>query len=202
MRWVCTTVVAAIIAATPGARAGNAPGHPVTDLTGQLLVATDDLRDPRFFHTVIYLLRHDGSGAMGLVVNRAVGEVSLADLLDRFGLHREGASGGVRVHYGGPVEPAAVFVLHSTDYVGATSQIIKDGVAVTSHPDILRAMAGGQGPQHSLFVLGYAGWAPSQLEGEIARGDWVSVAADGALLFSDDGEGTWERAMARRRIEL
>jgi len=194
-------VVTAIMTMPP-VRLVDAQGRPIADLTGHLLVATDALRDPHFSHTVVYMLRHGAGGALGLVVNRPLGAVRLADLLERFGLDREGASGDIRVHEGGPVDPSAVFVLHGTDYVGSASQIIKDGVAVTTQPEILEAMARGTGPQRSLFVVGYAGWAPGQLEGEMARGDWVSVVADGVLLFSDDWARKWERAMARLRIEL
>jgi len=95
-----------------------------------------------------------------------------------------------------------VFVLHSEDYVGAATRVIKDGVALTTEPEVLEAMGRGKGPRRSLFVFGYAGWAPGQLEGEMGGGYWVSVPADPGLLFDDDHERKWERAMARRRIEL
>jgi putative transcriptional regulator len=193
--------LAALVAITAaGAAAGQ--GRRPADRAGRLLVATDELQDSRFHHTVIYMVQHDARGAMGLVVNRPIAEVRLADLLARFGVDNQGVSGRIRVYYGGPVEPSRVFVLHSIDYVGAATRVLNGGVALTTEPDVLEAMARGRGPLRSLFVLGYAGWAPGQLEGEIRGGHWVSVPAEPGLLFDEDPEKKWERAMAQRRIEL
>jgi len=197
---VVIALVALVAIATAGASAGQ--GRPAPSLTGQLLVATDALRDPRFVHTLIYMFQHDAKGATGLVVNRPVAEIALADFLARFGVDSQGVSGRIRVHYGGPVEPSRVFVLHTEDYAGAATRVIKDGVALTTDPEVLEAMGRGKGPRRSLFVFGYAGWAPGQLEGEMRGGYWVSVPADQGLLFDDDHERKWERAMAKRRIEL
>lgn len=183
---------------------GNAAGAsgPPAGLTGQFLVATDELTDPRFVRTVVYVIRHDAGGAMGLIVNRPMGETSLADLLGRLGLDGKGVNGEILVHYGGPVEPAQGFILHTTDYKIEGTQIVKDGIAVTSQPEILRAIGTGTGPHKSLFALGYAGWSPGQLEGEIKAGAWVVVPADEALVFDEHYEKKWERAMARRTINL
>ncbi len=192
--------VAALALAAPGAL--DASGQAARGLAGQFLVATDQMPDPRFSRTVIYMVRHDDTGALGVVVNRPLGDMRLADVLERFGLEGQAASGSIRVHYGGPVDPGRGLVLHTADYAGAGSQVIEDGIAVTTHAEILDAIAHGKGPRRSLLVLGYAGWAPGQLEGEIGRGGWISVVADEALLFDGDHERKWERAMARRRIDL
>jgi len=171
-------------------------------LTGQFLVATDELRDPRFIRTVIYLTRHDASGAMGFVVNRPMREVPLAQLLERFGLPHRDVTARVRVHYGGPVQAGRGFVLHTADFAGEGTEVIGGNVAVTTEPGILTAIAAGAGPRRALFVAGYAGWAPGQLEAEIDGGAWISVPADEALIFGDDHETKWERAMARRRLNI
>ena len=170
-------------------------------LTGQLLVATEDLRDPRFHHTVIYMVRHDRTGAMGLVVNRPLGDVGAADLLEKLGRKTDGVSKRIRVHYGGPVESGRGFVLHAVE-APAGSGRAPDGIALSTDPAVLEEIARGAGPRRSVFALGYAGWAPGQLEGEIERGSWISVAADEALIFDDDTDSKWERAMASRRILL
>lgn len=183
-----------------GKRAAVAAG--TASFTGQFLVATDELRDPRFVRTVVYMVRHEAGGAMGLVVNRPVGETPLADLLDRLGIEGKGVSGEIQVHYGGPVEPGRGFVLHTTDYKTEGTQVVKDGIAITVQPEILGAIAAGTGPRRSLLALGYAGWAPGQLEAEIDAGGWVIVPADEALLFNENYERKWERAMARRMIQL
>ncbi len=205
-RGVLGALVLLIVAGVGGASAvpGSVRGasEPPAGLAGQFLVATDELTDPRFVRTVVYVIHHDAGGAMGLIVNRPMGEASLADLLGGLGLDGKGVNGEILIHYGGPVEPAQGFVLHTTDYKIEGTQIVKDGIAVTSQPEVLRAIGTGTGPRKSLFALGYAGWSPGQLEGEIKAGAWVVVPADEALVFDEQYEKKWERAMARRTINL
>jgi len=169
---------------------------------GQLLVALEDLRDPRFFHTVIYMVKHDADGAMGLVVNRPLGDIPAVDVLARFGLDDEQARGTIRLHYGGPVEPGRGFVLHTSDHMAAGSQIVAGDIAFTGSPEMLKLIARGAGPRRSLLILGYAGWAPGQLEAEIQRGSWATVTSDATLLFTDEPDRTWERALARRQLRI
>ena len=186
-----------------GQRAALGPEeHEARSLIGRLLVATDDVRDPRFRRTVIYMVHHDTTGAMGLVVNRPLGDGPLADLLERLGRDSEGVAGTIRVHYGGPVEPGRGFVLHTADWTGSESRAIRGGVALSTDPAILSAIADGTGPRRFLFALGYAGWSPGQLEAEIERGAWITIPADEALVFDADAGSKWERAMARRPIDL
>lgn len=171
-------------------------------LAGQFLVAAEDMGDPRFVQTVILMIRHDATGAMGLVVNRPVGDVPIARLLEGVGLDGVGVRGDIRLHYGGPVEPRQVLTLHTTDYaIEGTLRVIGD-IAVTGNPEILRAIGRGKSPKRYLVVLGYAGWAPGQLEGEMKAGGWIAVPADAALVFDDKYDTKWERAMARRRIDI
>jgi putative transcriptional regulator len=192
--------LALVVASLGSAAAQERPHGP--RLTGRLLVATDRVDDPRFVRTVIYLVRHDESGAMGLVVNRPMGEVPLSRLLADLGLDAAGVSGEVRVHYGGPVDPARGLVLHSDDYRGVGTVVLRDSVALTAQSGIFRDMAAGRGPSRSLFALGHAGWAPGQLEAELAAGAWVAVRADAGLVFDPDHEEKWRRAMARRGVDL
>ena len=182
-------------------------GHAASDTTplalaGQLLVALDDNRDPRFVETVIYMLRHDGDGAMGLVVNRPLAEVAAGELLARFGVRDTTAQGDIRVHYGGPVEPGRGVVLHTADRMLTDSQLVADGIAFTATAEMLKAIAAGKGPRRSLVLVGYAGWAPGQLEGELQRGVWATVPSDAAFLFEGDPERMWERALARRKLRI
>ncbi len=171
-------------------------------LTGQLLVATPILPDPRFMRTVIYMVRHDEAGAMGLVLNRPMAEVPLARLLEQLGIGSEGVTGNIRLHYGGPVQRERGLVLHTSDYRGKSTQLINDGVALTWEPEIFRALAAGAGPRRRLFALGYSGWGAGQLESEMRAGHWVAVPADEDLLFDEDYDGKWSRAMARLKINL
>ena len=198
-------IAVAFVVATPafGVADMQRPNAPdASRLSGRLLVAKETLRDPRFQRTVVYMLRHDGDGAMGLIVNRPVGDVPLAQLLDRLQRNNEGVAGTIQVHYGGPVQPGLAFVLHTADWTGNESQVIRDRIALTRDPAILDAIAHGTGPRRFLLALGYAGWAPGQLEAEIARGDWVTVPAEEALLFDEEAGSKWERAMARRPMTL
>jgi len=171
-------------------------------LTGQLLVATPEMPDPRFAETVLYMIKHDEHGAVGLVVNRPVARGPIADVLKSLGVETEGAGGEITLHYGGPVEPGKGFILHSDDYVLDSTTKIKDGIAVTTDSEILRALSLGKGPRRSLLALGYAGWAPGQLEAEIKANGWFSIPADAELIFGADAEKKWDRALERRRIKL
>jgi len=172
-------------------------------LAGQLLVATPELEGPTFTRTVIYMVRHDArTGAMGLVVNRHLGEVPMAVLLKQSGLPGEGAKGSVRLHVGGPVEATRIVVLHTDDYAGPDTVKVASGVAITSDPSILQSIAEGKGPRRARFTLGYAGWAPGQLEAEMEAGYWIVVPSDAAIVFDDANETKWDRAMAKRRINL
>jgi putative transcriptional regulator len=151
---------------------------------------------------VIFMVRHDTTGAMGLVVNRPLRDMSFAELLERLGHRTEGVAGTIRVHYGGPVEPRRGFVLHTADWMSADSRIIQRSVALSMGLAVVEAIAGGTGPGRFLFALGYAGWGPGQLEGEIERDAWISVVGDDALVFDADAGRKWERAMARRPVAL
>ncbi len=166
-------------------------------LTGQILVATPEMRDPRFSRTVIYVVHHDATGALGLIVNRPFKEIPIALLLDRLGLKHQSVRGAMRMHYGGPVEPGRVFVLHTADYRTEGTQVIANGIALTPPAGVLRAIGAGAGPRRALLVLSYSGWGPGQLEAEIRAGAWNAVPADAALVFDEDYDTKWQRAMAR-----
>jgi putative transcriptional regulator len=208
LRQIAVVAVMAGTLAVAAAAVGPAPGKPAAEgrktegLAGQLLVARPEMNDPRFSGTVIYMVRHDANGALGLIVNRPFEEIPIALLLGRLGLEHEGVGGSILVHYGGPVEPGRVLVLHTTDYRGEGTQVIADGIALSGSPGILRAIGAGTGPRRALLFLSYSGWAPGQLEREIEAGGWIVARADPALVFDDDHETKWERAMGRRGIDL
>lgn len=208
--WIAAlaTVAAALFLAVAAASAGRTPGpRGVAErlagsehLAGQLLVATSEMGDPRFFHAVIYMVQHDAGGAMGLVVNRPVATVSLARLLADVGVDTTGVSGTIRVRFGGPVDIARGAVLHTAEYATKETLHVTSTVSLTWEPEILRAIANGSGPRRSLFALGYAGWGPGQLEAEIAAGAWITVPADEELVFGENDAGKWEQAVSKRII--
>ena len=169
---------------------------------GKFLVATPRMRDPRFAETVIFMLRHDRTGAMGVVINRLAGLRPLAEVLDWLGIEADDTGGEIPVYWGGPVGLDRGMVLHGNDYRRPSTKIVTDTVAYTAEAQVLRDIAAGKGPVPRLFAVGYAGWAAGQLEAEMAREGWITVPADTALLFDDDHAGKWRRAMDRQGIDL
>jgi len=194
--------LAAPLSANKGAELPVAPAPQGPDLTGLLLVAAPQMQGSIFAETVIYIARHTGESAFGLVVNRPIGIGSAKDLLEGFGLEGEGVEGSVPIHFGGPVEPAAGFVLHSTDQRYDGDVEVNADLALNVELDVLRDIAAGRGPRRSLFVLGYAGWGPGQLENELKRGDWVIVPYDERLVFDGDAKTKWERALGLNAVDL
>lgn len=168
-----------------------------TSFAGQLLIASPALRQPAFDHAVILLARHDHEGALGVVINRPGGQRPIARLLAAFGADASGVTDSVRVFIGGPVNPEIGLVIHSADYRRPDTLDIDGLVALTGAPDVLRDIGLGKGPAKSLVAFGYAGWAPGQLDDELAHGVWVTVPEDPALVFDDDRSKVWADALAR-----
>ncbi len=166
-----------------------------TRLTGQLLVAMPGMADPRFVRSVVYLCVHSAEGAMGLIVNKRLENVSFAEIAGQVGIEPDGIRAEVAVHYGGPVETGRGFVLHSTDCVDDTSLVIDERFALTATVEMLRTIAAGSGPGQRMLALGYAGWSAGQLDAEIQANGWLTVPADPAIVFDADDETKWERAL-------
>src|SRR6516162_9732259 len=162
------TLPAALLAA-PSDPSG-APPPP--SLKGQFLIATPAMRDPRFDHAVILMVRHDRDGALGIVINRPLGEKPLVDILAAFGKKDVSATGNVPVFLGGPVQPEVSFVIHGADYRRPETRVIDPRLAVTPSSEVLEDLARNQGPAKSLIAFGYAGWASGQLESELSRNVW------------------------------
>jgi putative transcriptional regulator len=176
--------------------------EPADSTAGQLLVATPEMTDPRFVETVIFVVKHNSEGTLGLVINRPLAKGPIEDLLKGFGANSKGAKGEIIVHYGGPVGTNQGFLLHTEDAVLDSSIRVKGGTAVTSDAKLIEAISHGKGPKQFLFMLGYAGWAPGQLEAELKANAWYVVPGDKALIFGKDAEKKWHQAMDKRRISL
>ena len=171
-------------------------------LTGQLLIASPDIGDPRFAHAVILMVKHDKEGAFGIIINRPFAEKSIASLLEGPGEDVSGIEGTLRIFAGGPVQPDIGFVVHSAEYRRDDTIAVDEHVAMTASRQILRDIGHHRGPVKSLFALGYAGWGPGQLENELARHDWFTAPEEPKLIFDDDRANLWEDAMAHRTREL
>lgn len=172
-----------------------------SSLVGQLLIAMPGMRDPRFARTVVYICAHSAEGAMGLVINRVLDSLTFDELLEQLGIKGTALRAPIAVHFGGPVETGRGFVLHSPDYCQDGTLSVADDVSLTATIDILRAIAAGEGPRRHLLALGYAGWGPGQLDGEIRANGWLNVAADEQLVFDADLESKWKRAMEKIGID-
>jgi putative transcriptional regulator len=172
-------------------------------LAGQFLVASPSMGDPRFDRTVILMVAHDRNGALGIVINRPIGERPIATLLQRLGEQdTSGVTGNVRVFSGGPVQPGVGFVIHSADYGRAQTLDIDGRVAVTSSREILRDIGTDKGPKQSLVAFGYAGWGPGQLEGELQQRSWVTAPVELKLIFDEDRDKLWDTVFALRTQDL
>jgi putative transcriptional regulator len=186
--------------------AGPARGY----LDGQMLIAMPAMRDERFARSLIYVCAHSSEGAMGIVVNQPAANIRFPDLLvqldvipaaDLIQLPRK--AGTVKVLKGGPVETGRGFVLHSADFFIENSTLpIDDGICLTATLDILKAIARGKGPESAVLALGYAGWAPGQLESEIQENGWLNCDADSELIFGKDIEHKYEMALRKLGIDL
>lgn len=191
----------ALVSAVPAHVRPKSPAPQVVGLDGQFLVASRRMADPNFSRCVIYIVAHTDEGAMGLVVNRVFGAITLRDLFGELGIPNAGKK-KIELHYGGPVENSRGFVLHSADYAGASTQLFRNGIALSTGLDIVKAVAEGKGPKRTKFLSGYTGWAGGQLEAEMSRGDWLVAPADPELMFSSEPDAVWEKALRRAGIAL
>lgn len=179
-------------------------------LDGQMLIAMPAMSDERFTRSLIYVCAHSNEGAMGIVVNQVAGNINFPDLLvqlevipaaDRIELPSRAET--VKVLKGGPVETGRGFVLHSADfYIENSTLPIDEGICLTATVDILKAIARGNGPDSAILALGYAGWAPGQLENEIQQNGWLHCAADADLIFGTDIDTKYQKALRKIGIDL
>jgi putative transcriptional regulator len=167
-------------------------------LVGRLLVAMPGIEDPRFERTVLYLCAHDEDQAMGLAVNRPVEGLTVFELLERLGVKSRLQAPSDLVLLGGPLERERGFVLHTDDFTSPDSTLpVADGLSLTATRDVLDALASVNRPRKAMLALGYAGWGPGQLEQELRDNVWLICDADEALLFDEDHEHKWTRALAK-----
>jgi len=200
MRGVLGAAIAAGLVAAAPARWSVAEDR--ENLTGRLLVAAPKMEDPTFGRSVIFMVAHDDTGSLGLIVNEPVKDISFGELFDLMRQSHKDLGGKLTVHFGGPVEPRVGFVLHSKDFMLAQHELPAGDMAVTTDPEMLAAIAEGRGPAKYLVTLGYAGWGPGQLEMEMQQGDWLVVPSDPDLIFAPDSQQIWQRALNKHQTQL
>lgn len=165
-------------------------------LDGKLLIAMPGMGDERFERAVVLMCAHSAEGAMGLIVNKPMADLKSKDLLEQLDIKLAPNSKSIDVHFGGPVEHGRGFVLHSPEYsLDASTMNICDAYGMTATIDVLKDLAAGNGPEQSLLALGYAGWGPGQLEGEIQANGWLICPSEFDLVFSPVGIDKWDAAL-------
>jgi len=165
------------------------------DLTQHFLIAMPAMVDPHFARTLTLVCEHNENGALGIVVNRPT-DLNLRGLLEQIKITpKRECFAEVPVHFGGPVQVDRGFVLHRP--VGSWQSTLTVGgeIGLTTSKDILEAVAAGDGPEQILVTLGYAGWAPGQLEHELAQNAWLTVPARNDILFDLPAEERLPAAM-------
>ena len=173
------------------------PGRLTVDLTHQFLIAMPAMVDPHFTRTLTYICEHNDQGALGVVINRPI-ELNLRSLLEQVNIKTpEDAFTTVPVHFGGPVQVDRGFVLHRPRGEWSSTLMVTEEIGLTTSRDILEAVARGDGPRQILVTLGYAGWAPGQLEHELAQNAWLTVTARPEIMFDMSAD---ERLPAAMRL--
>jgi putative transcriptional regulator len=193
----------------PRGATGTHPGGGRGYLDGQMLIAMPTMLDDRFVRSLIYVCAHSSEGAMGIVVNHPAPNVHFPDLLVKLDvipaadvIRLPSRAGDIKVMRGGPVETERGFVLHSADFFIENSTLpIDDGICLTATIDILKAIARGDGPASAILALGYAGWAPGQLETEIQNNGWLHCAPDSDLIFGGDIAAKYGKALRKLGID-
>lgn len=172
------------------------------DLTGKLLVAMPAMSDQRFARAVVFLCAHSQDGAMGLIVNKPVADLGLHMLMEQVAVKVAPGAEDRPVYFGGPVETARGFVLHTGEYQSRVTTLpVSPDFGMTATLDVLEDLAAGHGPSRAVVALGYAGWGAGQLEAEIAQNGWLTVDATPELVFSTPDAGKWEAALRGLGIE-
>lgn len=174
------------------------------NLTGKILIAMPGMSDPRFDRSIVLVCAHSDDGAMGLVLNRPMPEIGFDDLLEQLGIEADDASRPIEVRFGGPVEPGRGFVLHKVAEHGRDPEgrmRIGQALAMTTTRDILEELARGQGPDPAVLALGYAGWGPGQLEGEMLANGWLIGEGEDGLIFDAAHDDKWQRALQAQGID-
>ena len=169
------------------------------------LIATEKMKDDRFKKTVIIMLESDENGAWGIVVNRRLGTMPIALLIDpslntseeREKLYKI----NIPIFWGGPVDVKQIFILHTTEYQSDTTKNYGN-ISITQDYNILFDIAENKGPEKSLVIFGYSGWGGGQLEGEMERDHWILSDIDLNIIFNEESNTKWNKAYKNSFIKI
>jgi putative transcriptional regulator len=170
-------------------------------LQGSFLISTSKMPDPRFREKLIYLCGHTEEGAIGLVVNNPLPDVKLAEILKSADIPLPDFE-LPPVYLGGPVEMGSGFILYTADYHATNQMQVSETVCLSSDPIILQDIALNTGPNRYLFLLGYAGWGPGQLENELTDNGWLTLPAEDDVIFNTPDSMKWKVAAQKYGIDI
>ena len=169
------------------------------------LIATEKMKDNRFSETVIVMFESDENGAWGLVINRRLGTMPIALLIDpslnSSEKREELFKINIPVFWGGPVDLKEIFILHSTEYQSETTKNYGN-ISISQDYNILFDIARNKGPEKSLVILGYSGWGSGQLEGEMERDHWILSDIDLDITFDQESNTKWNKAYKNSFIKI
>ncbi len=171
-------------------------------LAGHLLVSTPQLEDDFFSRSVIYVAEHNKEGAMGIIINNPIDNVSINEVLEQMQLSLRAGDRKMPVLFGGPVEQHRGFVIHNGFFTDPAALSERDGIVVSANAAVLQSWISGDFQAKAMLALGYAGWSAGQLEGEIESGSWVVVPATQTLLFDAKTEDRWQLAIASLGFDM
>jgi putative transcriptional regulator len=169
------------------------------------LIATEKMKDDRFEKTVIIMLESDENGAWGIVINRRLGTMPIALLIDpslntseeREKLYKI----NIPIFWGGPVDVKQIFILHTTEYQSDTTKNYGN-ISITQDYNILFDIAENKGPEKSLIIFGYSGWGSGQLEGEMEKDHWILSDIDLNIIFNEESNTKWNKAYKNSFIKI
>lgn len=171
------------------------------NLTDSFLISTPKMPDPRFAEQVIYICAHNQEGAMGVAINQPNPFFSLDEILRSANLPTP--EGDLPpVYIGGPVEMESAFILYHSGYDAEHKLEISQTIALSRETKILEDIAHGRGPLKYLFLLGYAGWGPGQLEGELLAEGWLTLPASESIIFDAPDDEKWRTAALQYGIDI
>lgn len=171
------------------------------NLTGHFLIATPQMADPRFREQVIYICAHSREGSMGVAINNPNQEITMLEILLSTNIPLpEGPL--PPVYTGGPVEMESGFILYQADQQLGSGMAVTQDITLSRESKLLEDISKGRGPKDYLFLLGYAGWGPGQLEAELLDNSWLTVPGDSSILFHTPNELKWKKAARRFGIDI
>ena len=169
------------------------------------LIATEKIKDSRFEKTVILMLAHDDKGALGIVINKPLGNITLGSVISTIedpAINKKKLYDvKIPIYWGGPIDEGEIFVLHSNDYKNDTTKFFSN-LGLSRGNKILFEIAGKKGPKESLVIVGLSAWTLGQLDGEVEKGDWTFSEIKNDLIFNKENKIKWQTAIKNQFIPL